>query len=76
MRLVIKKILNPVLPVLLAAFLSIAVSPLLSSQAYTHTHATDQVDVLFAKWDRVDSPGAALGIPLVRPARSRLRGGP
>jgi len=61
-RFVIKKSLSPFLPVLLIVFLSIAASPLLSFQAYTHTEATDKVDGLFAKWDRVDSPGAALGI--------------
>jgi CubicO group peptidase (beta-lactamase class C family) len=38
------------------------VSPLLSFQAYTHTEATDKVDALFERWDRMDSPGAALGI--------------
>jgi CubicO group peptidase (beta-lactamase class C family) len=43
-------------------FLSVAVSPLSSFQAYTHTEATDKVDVFFERWDRVDSPGAALGI--------------
>jgi CubicO group peptidase (beta-lactamase class C family) len=32
------------------------------SQAYTHTDLTDKVDELFKKWDRNDSPGAALGI--------------
>ena len=62
MRLVIKKLWIPVWLVLLTVSLSIAASPLLSSQAYTHTQATDRVDALFAKWDRVDSPGAALGI--------------
>lgn len=31
-------------------------------QAYTHTDLTDQVDELFKKWDRNDSPGAAVGI--------------
>jgi CubicO group peptidase (beta-lactamase class C family) len=61
-RFVIKKSLNTFLPVLLIVFLSTTASPLLSSQAYTHTEATDQVDALFAEWDRVDSPGAALGI--------------
>lgn len=31
-------------------------------QAYTHNTLTHQVDELFKKWDRNDSPGAALGI--------------
>lgn len=31
-------------------------------QAYTHSALTDKVDELFKKWDRTDSPGAALGI--------------
>jgi CubicO group peptidase (beta-lactamase class C family) len=34
----------------------------LSFQAYPHTEATDKVDALFKRWDRVDSPGAALGV--------------
>lgn len=62
MRITFKNFLSPVLPVYLIIFLSIAVSPLLSLQAYTHTEATDKVDALFERWDRVDSPGAALGI--------------
>ncbi len=31
-------------------------------QAYPRTELTDQVDELFAEWDRQDAPGAALGI--------------
>ena len=62
MRLALKKILSPVLLFCLIIFLSFVVSPLLSFQAYTHTEATDKVDALFERWDRVDFPGAALGI--------------
>jgi CubicO group peptidase (beta-lactamase class C family) len=61
-RLTLKKILSPVLLFCLIIFLSFVVSPLLSFQAYTHTEATDKVDALFERWDRMDSPGAALGI--------------
>jgi len=61
-RLRLKNFLSPVLPVCLVIFLLATVSPLLSFQAYTHTEATDKVDAFFERWDRVDSPGAALGI--------------
>ncbi|MGB3862244.1 MAG: serine hydrolase, partial [Candidatus Aminicenantaceae bacterium] len=62
MRITFKNFLSPVLLVYLIIFLSVAVSPLLSFQAYTHTEATDKVDALFERWDRMDSPGVALGI--------------
>jgi CubicO group peptidase (beta-lactamase class C family) len=61
-RITFKNFLSPVLPVCLIIFLLATVSPLLSFQAYTHTEATDKVDALFERWDRLDSPGAALGI--------------
>ncbi|MGD8540424.1 MAG: hypothetical protein PVI66_17060, partial [Candidatus Aminicenantes bacterium] len=62
MRLAFKKCMSPVFLVCLSIFLFATVSPLLSFQAYTHTEATGKVDALFERWDRVDSPGAALGI--------------
>jgi len=58
----LKNFLSPVLWFCLIVFLLANVSPLLSLQAYTHSEATDKVDALFESWDRVDSPGAALGI--------------
>ncbi|MBN1221787.1 MAG: serine hydrolase [Candidatus Aminicenantes bacterium] len=33
-----------------------------ADQAYTHTELTDRVDALFEDWDRIGSPGAAMGI--------------
>ena len=37
-------------------------SPSVARQAYPHTKQTEQVDRLFATWDKKDSPGAAIGI--------------
>jgi len=37
-------------------------SPSVARQAYPQTEETDQVDKLFATWDKKDSPGAAIGI--------------
>ena len=37
-------------------------SPSVARQAYPHTKQTEQVDRLFATWDKSGSPGAAIGI--------------
>jgi CubicO group peptidase (beta-lactamase class C family) len=61
-RITLKNFLKPVLLIYLIIFILVVISPLLSFQAYTHNEATDKVDALFERWDRADSPGAALGI--------------
>lgn len=43
-------------------FLSPIIVDLQVVQACTHTELTDKVDELFKEWDRIDSPGAAVGI--------------
>ncbi|NOR14616.1 MAG: serine hydrolase [Candidatus Aminicenantes bacterium] len=47
---------------IVVSFLEFNSQNLYAFQAYPHSEITDKVDALFAQWDKVDSPGAAVGI--------------
>ena len=52
------------LPILAMGWLCLVLfqPPSAVGEPYPRTAQTDQVDALFAKWDRTGSPGAAIGI--------------
>jgi len=60
MDLTIKQILKTILSGFIVLW--VLTANLQAFQAYTHTELTDKVDELFKEWDRIDSPGAAVGI--------------